>query len=221
MILANQIGIDAYDIVETEDPKLIDHYLSNGYKEVVDINSKPSDDYVDISFELVESDDYYQRTWKSVSNGNKLVKRYAELKMKLQDTQDKLLYYSAFTSASALGIEGLEVTDYYDIKKIYEERSLLNKEIMFIEQSLGGSEEMQAILDEAINEDNDYIGDSYTRRTDLVSYYDTAMDFPVVGVENKLYVDTTNGKLYLYHNGYINVGNKSDWHDIELIDGNF
>lgn len=221
MILANQIGIDAYDIVETEDPKLIDHYLSNGYKEVVDINSKPSDDYADISFELVESDDYYQRTWKSVSNGNKLVKRYAELKMKLQDTQDKLLYYSAFISASALGIEGLEVTDYYDIKKIYEERSLLNKEIMFIEQSLGGSEEMQAILDEAINEDNDYIGDSYTRRTDLVSYYDTAMDFPVVGVENKLYVDTTNGKLYLYHNGYINVGNKSDWHDIELIDGNF
>lgn len=221
MILANQIGIDAYDIVETEDPKLIDHYLSNGYKEVVDINSKPSDDYADISFELVESDDYYQRTWKSVSNGNKLVKRYAELKMKLQDTQDKLLYYSAFISASALGIEGLEVTDYYDIKKIYEERSLLNKEIMFIEQSLGGSEEMQAILDEAINEDNDYIGDSYTRRTDLVSYYDTAIDFPVVGVENKLYVDTTNGKLYLYHNGYINVGNKSDWHDIELIDGNF
>ena len=221
MILANQIGIDAYDIVETEDPKLIDHYLSNGYKEVVDINSKPSDDYADISFELVESDDYYQRTWKSVSNGNKLVKRYAELKMKLQDTQDKLLYYSAFISASALGIEGLEVTDYYDIKKIYEERSLLNKEIMFIEQSLGGSEEMQAILDEAINEDNDYIGDSYTRRTDLVSYYDTAIEFPVVGVENKLYVDTTNGKLYLYHNGYINVGNKSDWHDIELIDGNF
>ena len=221
MILANQIGIDAYDIIETEDPKLIDHYLSNGYKEVVDINSKPSDDYADISFELVESDDYYQRTWKSVSNGNKLVKRYAELKMKLQDTQDKLLYYSAFISASALGIEGLEVTDYYDIKKIYEERSLLNKEIMFIEQSLGGSEEMQAILDEAINEDNDYIGDSYTRRTDLVSYYDTAIDFPVVGVENKLYVDTTNGKLYLYHNGYINVGNKSDWHDIELIDGNF
>ena len=120
MILANQIGIDAYDIVETEDPKLIDHYLSNGYKEVVDINSKPSDDYADISFELVESDNYYQRTWKIVSNGNKLVKRYAELKMKLQDTQDKLLYYSAFTSASALGIEGLEVTDYYDIKKIYE-----------------------------------------------------------------------------------------------------
>lgn len=55
----------------------------------------------------------------------------------------------------------------------------------------------------------------------FVSYYDSALSFPTVGEEYKIYVDLTTEKIYLYHNGYINIGNSSDWHDIELIDGNF
>lgn len=221
MVLAYQIGIDAYDIVDTTDTSLVDHYLSNGYKQVIDVNSKPEDENVDVSYTLTLNENgFYQRTWSSISGGNELVKKYTELKLKLQDTQDKLLYYSAFTSASALGIEGLEVVDYYDIKKIYEERNALNTEIRNIEQLLGDNEEIQAIIDKGVDDD-DYVGNSFTRRGDLVSYYDTYIEFPAVGTENKLYVDTTNKKLYLYHNGYINVGNASDWHDIELIDGNF
>ena len=54
-----------------------------------------------------------------------------------------------------------------------------------------------------------------------VSYYDSALSFPTVGEEYKIYVDLTTEKIYLYHNGYINIGNSSDWHDIELIDGSF
>lgn len=55
----------------------------------------------------------------------------------------------------------------------------------------------------------------------FVSYYDSALSFPTVGEEYKIYVDLTTEKIYLYHNGYINIGNSSDWHDIELIDGSF
>ena len=55
----------------------------------------------------------------------------------------------------------------------------------------------------------------------FVYYYDSVLSFPSVGEEYKLYVDLTTEKIYLYHNGYINIGNSSDWHDIELIDGNF
>ncbi|MGM9970088.1 MAG: hypothetical protein ACI35S_06810 [Anaeroplasma sp.] len=221
MVLACQIGIDAYDIVDTTDAQLVDHYISAGYKQVIDVNSQPTEENVDVSFTLTLNENgFYQRTWNTISNGNELVRKYTELKLKLQDTQDKLLYYSAFTSASALGIEGLDVVDYYDIKTIYEERNALNTEIRTIEQLLGDTEEMQEIIDKGID-DNDYIGNSLTRRTDLVSYYDTYIEFPSVGVENKLYVDTTNKKLYLYHDGYINVGNASDWNDIEVIDGNF
>lgn len=55
----------------------------------------------------------------------------------------------------------------------------------------------------------------------FIYYYDSVLSFPSVGEEYKLYVDLTTEKIYLYHNGYINIGNSSDWHDIELIDGNF
>ena len=55
----------------------------------------------------------------------------------------------------------------------------------------------------------------------FVSYYDSALSFPTVGEEYKIYVDLTTEKIYLYNNGYINIGNSSDWHDIELIDGSF
>ena len=55
----------------------------------------------------------------------------------------------------------------------------------------------------------------------FVSYYDSALSFPTVGEEYKIYVDLTTEKIYLYHNGYINIGNSSDLHDIELIDGSF
>lgn len=106
-----------------------------------------------------------------------------------------------------------------------------------IEESKNATEEAKAATAEAIEQayhaliqgdyaklQGDYakeIVEAYINDACIVSYYDTAIDFPVVGVENRLYVDTTNSKLYLYHNGYINVGTSSDWHDIETIDGNF
>lgn len=55
----------------------------------------------------------------------------------------------------------------------------------------------------------------------FASYYDTALSFPSVGEEHRIYVDLSTDSIYLYHNGYIKVGTSSDWHDIELIDGNF
>ena len=63
--------------------------------------------------------------------------------------------------------------------------------------------------------------DKMTEAMKFVSYYDSALSFPTVGEEYKIYVDLTTEKIYLYHNGYINIGNSSDWHDIELIDGSF
>lgn len=106
-----------------------------------------------------------------------------------------------------------------------------------IEEAINATEESKAATAEAIaqayyaltqgiyaKEQGDLakeIVDAYINDACITSYYETSLDFPAVGVENRLYVDTTNKKLYLYHNGYINVGNASDWHDIELIDGNF
>ena len=72
--------------------------------------------------------------------------------------------------------------------------------------------------------DNGFVG---TEQEWLVSlqaknnlHFDSFLNFPVVGEENKLYIDTKNNKSYRFDNielKYCVVG--SDYNEIQIIDG--